>query len=191
LFFEVVASQPQTFTVNSYDFLPVYLPVYMVNVTATDGGTVSGAGGFTRGSEVTVTAVPVEGYRFAGWYENNRILVDAGAVYTFTALANRNLEARYEILSGGVPWNSDLRIPDLNAFTEYLGDIITLTIQRFQDPNDDGVRITQLSGLENLIQSVILGFALEGRSWSQITANMSTVWFRDTVRQVLEADANR
>ena len=41
---------------------------YTLIVSATEGGSVSTDGGiYDRGTEVTITAIPREGYRFAGW----------------------------------------------------------------------------------------------------------------------------
>ena len=57
-------------------------------------GSVSGGGRKVVGTSVTVVATPAEGYRFAGWYENNQ-QVSNNASYTFTASVARNLVARF------------------------------------------------------------------------------------------------
>ena len=62
-------------------------------------GSVSGGGRKVVGTSVTVVATPKEGYRFAGWYENNA-LVSNNASYTFTASVARNLVARFTEFQG-------------------------------------------------------------------------------------------
>lgn len=70
------------------------IPVYAV-VTSIDpagSGTASGAGSYTEGQTVTVTATPGDGYKFVAWQENGQT-VSEDAEYTFTATANRALVA--------------------------------------------------------------------------------------------------
>ena len=62
-------------------------------------GSVSGGGRKVVGTSVTVVATPKEGFRFAGWYENNQ-LVSNNASYNFTASVNRNLVARFTEFQG-------------------------------------------------------------------------------------------
>ena len=62
-------------------------------------GSVSGGGRKVVGTSVTVVATPKEGYRFAGWYENNA-LVSNKASYNFTASVARNLVARFTEFQG-------------------------------------------------------------------------------------------
>jgi hypothetical protein len=66
-----------------------------IDATAGAGGTVSGGGTYNEGAHVTLTATPNSGHRFDGWYENNNRIAGAGATYSFTATANRTLEARF------------------------------------------------------------------------------------------------
>lgn len=67
-----------------------------VFVTAGNGGTVSGAGVFEIGSQVTVTATPNSGYTFGGWTENgSEDVVSRSASYTFTLTAQRDLVASF------------------------------------------------------------------------------------------------
>lgn len=65
-----------------------------VYVTASGNGTVAGAGVFTIGSQVTVTATPAEGSTFLGWRLNgNANYVSTSASYTFTLQATTDLVA--------------------------------------------------------------------------------------------------
>ena len=54
-------SQPDTYTLT----LDVTSAPISINGK---GGTVTGAGTYTEGSQVTITAIPDEGYEFVGWY---------------------------------------------------------------------------------------------------------------------------
>lgn len=60
------------------------------------GGQVSGGGIFDYGTEITVTAVPSEGYDFGGWRKNGQ-LVSSQPSYTFTVENEVDLVARFNI----------------------------------------------------------------------------------------------
>ena len=55
-------------------------------------GTVTGAGEYAVGEQVTVTATPNEGYFFSGWMEDGQML-NAAATYQFIANRSRTLRA--------------------------------------------------------------------------------------------------
>ncbi len=59
-----------------------------------NGGTVSGAGSYTSGSSVTVSATPSSGYTFTSWTENGGV-VSQSANYSFTVSASRSLTANF------------------------------------------------------------------------------------------------
>ena len=67
---------------------------YTVTVSADPeaGGTVSGSGEYSEGTQVTVTATPATGYHFVNWTENGTE-VSTGATFTFNATVDRNLIA--------------------------------------------------------------------------------------------------
>ena len=67
---------------------------YTVTVSAnpTAGGTVSGSGEYSEGTQVTVTATPATGYHFVNWTENGTE-VSTEATFTFNATVDRNLIA--------------------------------------------------------------------------------------------------
>ena len=62
----------------------------------TNGGTVSGAGNYTYGQNVTLRATANTGYHFVNWTENGSA-VSTNANYSFTANANRTLVANFQI----------------------------------------------------------------------------------------------
>lgn len=74
----------------------------MVYITAGNGGSVScnkfsgNRGAVDKGTEVTVTATPNEGYTFSGWFINgSEARVSSESAYTFTANVQTDLIARF------------------------------------------------------------------------------------------------
>ena len=69
---------------------------YSVNGSAnpSNGGTISGAGAYASGSQVTLTATANPGYVFANWSENGNV-VSTSASYSFNASADRTLVANF------------------------------------------------------------------------------------------------
>lgn len=59
------------------------------------GGEITGAGEYVKGNSVILTAVPNDGYRFVGWFENGK-LVETNSEYKFTADKDRDVIARFE-----------------------------------------------------------------------------------------------
>ena len=92
-------------------------------------GSVSGGGRKVVGTSVTVVATPKEGFRFAGWYENNQ-LVSNHASYTFPASVNRNLVARFTEFQGvtiQASVNVDPSLASVTGAGDYeVGDTVTL-----------------------------------------------------------------
>ena len=76
-----------------------YTSVTKYTVTATanpaEAGTVTGAGEYTEGKEVTLVATPAYGYNFVNWTKGEEVVAET-AEYTFTASANVELVANFE-----------------------------------------------------------------------------------------------
>lgn len=73
-----------------------------VYVTANGNGQVSGAGTFTIGEQVTVTATPDQGSTFTGWKLNgSSSYVSTSATYTFTLQNTTDLVAVFNTPEGG------------------------------------------------------------------------------------------
>ncbi len=96
----------------------------------TEFGTVDGGGTFEHGQEVTVTATPTsDDYRFVEWTEDGITVNNAGAEYTFTATADRDLMAIFEIDDTFVDVHEDLKLsifpnPARDKFTIESNDMI-------------------------------------------------------------------
>ena len=73
---------------------------YTITATAAPvaGGTVTGAGDYTNGADVTLTATANTGYKFVNWTENGAV-VSTDATYTFTASADCDLVANFAELT--------------------------------------------------------------------------------------------
>lgn len=67
---------------------------YTLTLSATEGGTVSGAGTYDSGTVVTLQAIPQSGYRFVRWSDGN-----TNAARTITLTANSSYTAYFEPVS--------------------------------------------------------------------------------------------
>ncbi len=70
---------------------------YIVNAAAMPaiGGNVDGTGEYDHGAMVILTAIPASGYEFVEWTENGESIADAGIIYSFEALTDRELVAHF------------------------------------------------------------------------------------------------
>lgn len=95
-------------------------PNCTIDVSAETGGTVLGSGTYMYSTEATLTATPADGYIFAGWYENGKLLDGLTEQYTFTVLSSRTMEAKF------MP--NDLTVTDVEIFgTLASGNTLTFT----------------------------------------------------------------
>lgn len=67
------------------------LPKFTVTLTAGDGGSVSGAGTYTQGTVITITATANTGYKFKQWSDG-----DTNASRQITVNSNISLSASFE-----------------------------------------------------------------------------------------------
>ena len=104
----VSSNNPYSFTVNGVTTIyaktmaqltPGNSAVVTLDTNKAGGGTISGAGTFEIGSEVTVVATPAEGYSFGGWYKGANKVSD-NASYTFTVDGDVTLTANFVTTSG-------------------------------------------------------------------------------------------
>ena len=80
--------------VANFEFVPFGYTVELL-VTPTEGGEVTGGGTYPEGDQVTVSALPNDGYIFSYWLEND-LVVSYDAEYTFVA-SERTLTAVFEL----------------------------------------------------------------------------------------------
>ena len=72
-------ANPLTVTLNSNTSITANFQVivnsYTLTLTAGEGGSVNGGGEYEEGTEVTITAIPEEGYEFTGWSDGSLSLI--------------------------------------------------------------------------------------------------------------------
>ncbi len=73
--------------------------IVVLAITATNG-TTTGAGTYLKGSNLTVTATPDSGYKFGGWYMDNKS-VSKNISYTFVLNSDTELKAEFLKKSSG------------------------------------------------------------------------------------------
>jgi uncharacterized repeat protein (TIGR02543 family) len=71
--------------------------IITTSVSPANSGGVAGGGSYPTGAAVTLTATPSTGFTFEGWYEGNTRIPGTSTIptYTFTAAANRTIQARF------------------------------------------------------------------------------------------------
>jgi GH25 family lysozyme M1 (1,4-beta-N-acetylmuramidase) len=94
----VKVTNPDGQSSGQFNFSVVAPPSYAITTSASPpvGGATSGGGTFAAGQSVTVVASPTPGYTFVNWSESGN-QVSTSASYTFTASANRNLVANFQV----------------------------------------------------------------------------------------------
>ena len=104
---EVSTSPTYSFTATANRTLVANfaLNTYTVSVSANPavGGTVTGAGEYNHGANVTLSATANAGYTFVNWTENGT-QVSTSAVYSFTAITDRILVANFTVPSEDYYW---------------------------------------------------------------------------------------
>lgn len=69
--------------------------VAKITIPKTSGGTTTGAGDYSYGEDVVLNALPEEGRKFIGWYENDQLISDT-KILLFKASKDRTIEARFK-----------------------------------------------------------------------------------------------
>ena len=91
-----------SFTATTSRTLVANFQVFTYTISASAnpvaGGTVNGAGDYSHGQSVTLSAVANPGYDFINWTENGSV-VSTDAEYSFTATASRTLVANFESIT--------------------------------------------------------------------------------------------
>lgn len=78
-----------------------------VNITVQGGGTVTGAGLYTIGAQVTLNATPKTNYLFDGWYNQSNVKVSSNREYSFTLTDNIDLVAKFNYDATDDPGEGD------------------------------------------------------------------------------------
>lgn len=108
--FQFTQTRGATMYADQDELTPVPEGSARVFVTAFGGGSVSGGGVYVLGTQVTVTATPNGGYRFAGWRDNTtQQLVSSDAQYTFELQGQVDIVAIFSAILPGSDYNVTVR----------------------------------------------------------------------------------
>lgn len=92
------ATKPETTTANTTEETTTKAKTWSIKVVSKGGGTVSGAGNYKDGENVTITATADEGYEFDGWYSGGEKISSAPS-YSFSAVENFSVSAVFNPVS--------------------------------------------------------------------------------------------
>ena len=76
-------------------FIDEDIETYNINISASEGGSASSSQTAKSGDYVSLDAIVEEGWKFAGWYENDE-LISTETTLAFVAKSDRSLEAKFE-----------------------------------------------------------------------------------------------
>lgn len=108
--FQFTETRGATMFADQNELTPVPEGSARVFVTAFGDGSVSGGGVYVLGTQVTVTATPNAGYRFAGWRDNaTQQLVSSDAQYTFELQGQVDIVAIFSAVLPGSDYNVTVR----------------------------------------------------------------------------------
>jgi len=94
-------------------------------------GTVEGAGRYTEGTEITVTATPNEGYEFVNWTEGETIVSELPA-YTFTVERTLTLAANFRLINS-------VTLDNINPFKSFPNPFSSSVTFEHRLPNGEGL----------------------------------------------------
>jgi hypothetical protein len=106
----------------TFKLAPVGNDTITANPTPSYGGTVSGDGAFTHGSQRTVIATANPGYSFINWTENG-IEVSSSTSYGFTLTTNRSLTANFSAVASV----TDTDAPTVLIVQPYSSGVLVMT----------------------------------------------------------------
>ena len=134
------------------------------------GGTTSGDGAVYKGDEITITAIPAEGFEFKQWEDEIGIIVSYDAVYTFEASFSMIYTAVFEKVNQQAQYTVTLTFEGegtvAGAGTYNYGDEVTITAT----PAEHNELKFWLNGQEGDMVSTDLSFTITVTSDTTIHA---------------------
>ena len=133
--YEIIPGSPQMGTglSGNYSFTFVNgtltvsdVPVYTVEIGASQLGLITGAGDYEKFSTATLTAIPALGCRFVSWTENG-ITVSTDTEYSFRVTGPRTLAANFEVIKRHISYNPNF---DETGFLQTVDDSKPATLVR-------------------------------------------------------------
>ncbi len=151
---EIISSEPQfvltlvsdTSLVANFQAQQVF---YNVTLTADpdNGGTVTGAGFFAQGTDVTVSAEPEENFEFIYWEEAGDT-ISTEPLYTFNIISNRTLIAHFLNVTG----TNDMALNTIRCSPNPATDYIIIECAPTINDNIYIVELYNLAGMKQQIQ---------------------------------------
>ncbi len=148
------------------------------------GGTTTGAGSFTAGTSVTVTAIPNSGYTFINWTEGTTI-VSTNSIYTSALNASRTLVANFAINTGFslsvIAVNGTaVKNPVLVSYTSGASVLLTATANTGYTftgwSGDASGSVSPLTVIMNSNKNITANFVLTGSGFTlNVVANNGSV----------------
>ena len=151
--FQYVALTDQTIVAN---FEPISYSIE-INYDIAQGSVSLGTGYYEYNSSLELIATPNEGYRFVGWFINDK-LVSTEELYIYKVSGSGKLEARFEVLNGDSNNSDDLNDP--NNPTE-IGNVETLVIKVYPTRVEDYVHVGTLPAKSRLILFTLSGMQVK------------------------------
>ena len=152
---------------------------YTVTATAnpTEGGSITGAGIYSEGANVTLKAIANEGYEFLNWTERGTV-VSTQATYAFVISSNRNLVANFEeIIVEGPRLTVLAYTPEVAPVNQETG--LSLTLKNVGTEPTDGVTTVSLICDDNRLT------ILDGNEGFDALSANETVTLRDAFSFVI------
>ena len=134
-FTSVIGNNNESITINSSD--AVYKPSEYISSGESAGvtinancenGSVTGTGIYVKGDPVVLVAVPIDDYKFIGWYNGDDFLSNK-VLYEFTAKENLNLKALFEPVESGEEDTETSTETTTTTVTETSTETTTITTQ--------------------------------------------------------------
>lgn len=153
----LTGEKSENYTVTTASVEAVLAAEKIVTVTLTaDSGTVTGAGSYLTGNEITVTATADSGYYFTGWYKDGEKL-SASASYTFLPEGDTQLEARFKRYERVDTVEADYSVStdvtgdgavELSVSSAVRGDTVTFLVTPGKGQKLDSLRVLDSRGKE-------------------------------------------
>lgn len=171
--FQFTQTRGATMYADQSEITPVPEGSARVFLTAFGGGSVSGAGVYQIGTQVTITATPQSGYSFVGWRDNTtQELVSTNAQYTFELQGQVDLVAMFNADLPGEYYTVQIDVTGPTAISQ--GATVTVGEQTAQSLT---IRVPAGESIQ-LIANNPQGGALEFARWTLIqngsSQNLST-----------------
>ncbi len=171
-------------------------PYYNVSVATRPNGSgiINGAGIYSRGSIVTLTAAPKENYKFVNWTKNDTV-VSADNPYQFTILDDKSLTANFTLLPKLSVSPNYINVPEDSGSASFIvdnqtGDMMNWTAVS-KSPwikiasgdsgiNEDTIKI-KYEGNRSIARTGSITVAAPGAAGSPVTVEIRQAKMLDTL----------